>query len=66
MNLVLKLYIISYHLKDPTALARLWDRILDPTLGISLETHRYFFRSYQVKKVDKLACWLISLLAGNG
>jgi len=34
-------------LKDPTALARLWDRILDPTLGISLETHRYFFRSYQ-------------------
>ena len=35
-------------IQDPAALARLWDRILDPDVGLSLETHRYFFRSYQV------------------
>ena len=33
-------------LKDPQILNRLWSRVLDPELGIALETHRYFFSKY--------------------
>jgi len=33
-------------LKDPLALSRLWERVIDPTVGIQLETHRYYLRSY--------------------
>ena len=33
-------------LRDPLALSRLWERVLEPGVGIQLETHRYYLRSY--------------------
>ena len=33
-------------LRDPLALSRLWERVLEPGVGIKLETHRYYLRSY--------------------
>jgi len=47
-------------LKDPAALARLWERILDPEVGITLDTQRYYFRTYQdTFQGCKLVDWLI-------
>jgi len=48
-------------LKDTAALACLWERILDPEVGIHLENHRYYFKTYQdTFQGYKLVHWLTS------
>ena len=47
-------------LKDPHTLNRLWTRVLDPDLGVTLETHRYYFRAYPgTFQGNKLVDWLM-------
>merc|ERR550519_858637 len=47
-------------LKDPQSLSRLWERVLDPSVGIQLETHRYYLRSYPgTFQGSKLVHWLM-------
>ena len=33
-------------LRDPSSLARLWERVVEPGAGLPLKTNRYYFRSY--------------------
>ena len=48
-------------LRDPAALSRLWQRVLEPGEGLALETHRYYFRSYPgTFLAHKLVDWLVS------
>ena len=48
-------------LRDPLALSRLWERVLKPGVGIQLETHRYYLRSYPgTFQGCKLVGWLMA------
>merc|ERR1719315_905860 len=48
-------------LRDPLALSRLWERVLEPGVGIQLETHRYYLRSYPgTFQGCKLVGWLMA------
>ena len=48
-------------LRDPGTLARLWARVLEPELGVRLETHRYYLRAYPGSfPGSRLVAWLLA------
>ena len=48
-------------LRDPQHLSRLWSRVMDSDQGLTLETHRYYLRSYPGTFQGRhLVQWLVS------
>ena len=47
-------------LRDPSSLARLWERVVEPGAGLPLKTNRYYLRSYpDTFEGSCLVSWLI-------